>query len=150
MCIFKFKQQSKVSNIAVVRLIQNGIFENLIYLLLSFMQSKWTISPHEIINIDHPPLSKAILAQPLNKSLQFVPGLEVRRSLHLVLKHHQMLIGIQFLRNRELRHRQSKRRFDEHEDAEEHLLISLIDGLVCLGVGESLVIVGEVERSVGD
>ena len=76
------------------------------------MQPKWTVSPHEIINVRHPPLPKSVLTEPLDQRLQFVSRLEVRRSLHLVLKNHQMLIGIQLLRDRQLWHRQPERRFN--------------------------------------
>ncbi len=106
------------------------------------MQPEWTIAPHKIVYIDHSPLAKAIFAKPLDQGLQFISRLEVRRRLHLVLEHHQVLIGIQFLRDGQLRHCEAQRRLNQHQNTQEHLLVPLVNRFVGLRVGESLVIVG--------
>lgn len=73
----------------------------------------------------------------------------MRRSDHLVLKYYDVLESVQFCRDWQLVHCQTKGRLDQDKQSQDHLLVPLINCLVGLGIGELLVVSSQVERGEG-
>ena len=81
------------------------MLENLLHFVnLRFVQSEGTVASHEVVDVDHPPFSEPILAEPLNEGLQLVAGLQMRRSQHLILHDYDVFVGVQFVRDGQFWH----------------------------------------------